>query len=275
MKLPESFIKYKQSKIHVSIFGTGPSNLFCFHGFGQDGTSFQVLEKELGHNYTLLAIDFPFHGKTEWNEWLIMSPEDLLNILDLINLERGGDPQKKITFSILAYSLGGRIALHLLQIIPDQIEKMVLIAPDGLQVNFWYWLGTQTWAGNKLFAYTMKNPKWFFNLLNIFYKSGLLNKSIIKFVHLNIDDKNLRLTLYSRWTTMRKFKPKLSAIKQIAIQNKIPVHLVFGSYDRIILSKRGNLLKQDNDQVSVTVLDAGHELLKEKYVPVIASLLQR
>ncbi len=275
MKLGECFIKYKKSKIHVSIFGSGPNHVFCFHGFGQDGTSFKVFEKNFENNYTLLAIDFPFHGKTEWNEGLLMSPDDLLNILVLIIAERVNAPGKKFTFSILAYSLGGRIALYLLQTIPDQIEKIVLIAPDGLQVNFWYWLGTQTWAGSKLFAYTMKNPQWFFALLNAGHKTGLVNKSIIKFVHVNIDDESTRLILYKRWTTLRRFTPNLKTVKNIISEKRIPVHLVFGSYDRIILSKRSSFLKKDNQLVSVTVLDAGHELLNEKFAKTIASLLQQ
>jgi hypothetical protein len=45
---------------------------------------------------------------------------------------------------------------------PEQIEKLVLLAPDGLKVNFWYWLATQTWLGKNSFCFTMKHPGWFF-----------------------------------------------------------------------------------------------------------------
>ena len=61
-------ITYKKSIINVSIFGTGNKLLICFHGYGEDGDSFEPLEKKLGNEYTLAAIDFPFHGETKWNE---------------------------------------------------------------------------------------------------------------------------------------------------------------------------------------------------------------
>ena len=274
MKLQTHTIQYKQSLVHVSVFGNGPKWLFCFHGFGQDGSSFRVLEKSLGTDYTLIAVDFPFHGKTEWNEGLIMAPEDLLGLLAIIIHKNGESDGKPFVFSILGYSLGGRIALHLLQIIPAQIEKMVLLAPDGLKVNFWYWLGTQTWVGNKLFAFTMKKPQWFFALLNVSHKAGLVNKSIIKFVYKSIDDKAERLMLYNRWTTMRLFKPNLAALKHIIKKNAKPVRFLYGSYDRVILSKR-NPLKKNNRNVTVTVVEGGHELLKEKFTAVIACLFSQ
>jgi len=260
-------IKYKESLIHVSVFGNGPKQLLCFHGFGQEGNCFAVLEKELGKTFTLFAIDFPFHGKTEWKQGLEMTHDDLQNILALIVNEQ--------QFSILAYSLGGRIALHLLQTIPGQIEQLVLIAPDGLKVNFWYWLGTQTWAGNRIFAYTMKNPQWFFALLNAGHKTGLVNKSIIKFVRHNIGEETVRLELYKRWTTLRHFKPDLTIIKAVIKKKAIPMRLLYGSYDRITLSKRSDFIKKDNDHVTVTVVEGGHELLKEKFAATIASLFSK
>ena len=273
MQLQTQDIIYKESIVHLHVFGNGPEWVFCFHGFGQDGSSFKVVEKVLGERYTLLAIDFPFHGKTEWKQGLLMTPEDLLNIMAIIIHNYADASSKPFRFSILAYSLGGRISLHLLQMIPDQIKKLLLIAPDGLKVNFWYWLGTQTNTGNKLFEYTMRKPGWFFWLLNNSDKAGLLNKSVIKFVHRYIDDEAIRLLLYKRWTTLKLFKPNLKAVKHIIKEKAIPVQLLYGSYDRIILSKRSNILKKDNPFVTVTIVEGGHELLREKFAPVIASLL--
>ncbi len=68
--------------------------------------------------------------------------------------------------------MGGRAAMHLLQQIPGKIERVALVAPDGLHQNLWYWLTTQTAFGNKAFAYTMKKPVWFFSIVNA---SGELN----------------------------------------------------------------------------------------------------
>jgi len=164
--------------------------------------------------------------------------------------------------------------LHLLQIIPSQIKGVVLLAPDGLRLNFWYWLGTQTYAGNKLFSYTMKHPGWFFFLVDICGKIELLNKSIIKFVHYYLDDKEVRLLLYKRWTTMRKFKPALQTVRSNIALYKTPVRFVFGNYDRIILAKRSSQF-ENIPSVNIIVLQAGHQLLKEKYAEDIAALFSQ
>lgn len=261
---------YKNSVISYKQAGTGSKLLFCFHGFGEDGYSFAIFEKLLGKTYTLIALDFPFHGETTWNEALLFTPEDLLNILSRI-LSPANNLSQHNKFSILAYSMGGRVAFHLLQLIPGKIECAILAAPDGLTMNFWYWLGTQTWMGNGLFNYTMYHPGWFFTLVKMGSKTGLINKSISKFVHHYIDDKNARINLYKRWTTMRKFKPDFKKIATNIDQHKIDLTLVFGVYDRIILSKRSDFLMGYGANIKVKMIQAGHQLLREKYAPEIAA----
>ena len=267
-------ISYKKSIINVSVFGTGNKLLICFHGYGENGKTFESLEKKLGNEYTLVATDFPFHGETKWNEGLLLTPNDLLNILSIILQQIEIAKDKLSKFYVLAFSLGGRVALHILQSAPAQIERMVLIAPDGLHQNFWYWLGTQTSLGNKLFAQTMKRPYWFFTLTSFGYKLRLLNKSIVRIMHYYLDDEEGRLLLYQRWTTMRKFKPKPEVVVNAINNYKIPVRFLFGSYDRIILSKRSKSFKR-NQHVKVTIINAGHQLLREKFVEDIALLFSQ
>ena len=112
----------------------------------------------------------------------------------------------------------------------------------------------------------MKRPGWFFGMINMAGKLRMLNKSIIKLVYYYLDDEEGRLLLYERWTTLRKFKPDLKAVKKNIDLFKIPVRLVLGNYDQIILEKRARFLQTNNDNIKVTVLDAGHKLLKEKYI---------
>ncbi|CAN5212952.1 hypothetical protein BH11BAC6_BH11BAC6_15740 [soil metagenome] len=243
--------------------------IICFHGFGETHESFAVLEEALGGRYTIVAIDLPFHGKTEWNEGLLIKPEELLNILD-IAMEKAGF--MKQSFSLIGYSLGGRIVMHLLQLIPEKIKRVVLLAPDGLRLNFWYWLATQITLGNKLFYATMRNPYWFLKMIHLAYKIGLLNKSIIKFVEYYLNDKSVRLMLYKRWTTMRKFKPDLNLVRKNIHDYKIQTRFVFGSYDRIILRKRSNNFAKDTAHVRVIELQTGHQLLKAKHAREIALL---
>jgi len=264
--MPQHKLAYKESVINYYTYGSGAKVLFCLHGYGETGSSFGFLENELGISYTLCAIDLPFHGETTWKQRGPFTVHDMVAILHATGL------QKNVPFSMLAYSMGGRAAMHLLQQFPDRIDRVVLVALDGLHLNFWYWLSTQTSVGNKLFDTTMNHPRWFFGFLDGAGKVGLLNKSIIKFVHHFLDNEEERTLLYKRWTVMRKFKPDLQLVKKICGEKSIPLHLVFGSYDRIILSKRAASLQTEKN-IHVKIIEAGHNLMKEKYVHEIAPLL--
>ena len=259
-------LAYKSSFIHYYVFGRGAKTLFCFHGYGEDGNSFAFLESHLCSVYTLYALDFPVHGKTQWNEKEPFTPADLIAILQLIH------PYDNIKFSLLAYSMGGRAALHLIQEIPMQIEQVALVAPDGLHQNIWYRITTQTSVGNKVFAYTMNKPRWFFSVAGAGGQLKILNKSILKFVHYYLDDEEQRSLLYKRWTFMRKLKPNLAAIKKLCVEKNIKLGFLFGDYDRIILSKRAGIFRNTKN-IHIKVINAGHQLMKEKYANEIVALL--
>lgn len=268
MDRTSEYILFKNSRVVFYTFGTGKRSLFCFHGFGENAATFAVLESWLGNDFTLYAIDLPYHGETRWQEGLLLAPADLLEIMDRI-LQK--NHRTGTRFSLLGFSMGGRVALYLLQLVPARVERAVLLAPDGLHVNFWYWLGTQTSAGNKLFAYTMKKPRWFYMVANAGHAIGLVNKSIIKFIHHYLDDSQVRLMLYQRWTTMRRFKPNLHLLRQAINQHHIHVSFIFGRFDRIILRRRLRFL-EGHQNVTVRTIDAGHHFLKQPFAEQIASL---
>lgn len=262
----KNFLSYKNSKISYSRFGNGDKVLFCFHGYGEHADTFLFLENFLKEEYTIIAIDFPAHGDTIWNDDFF-SPDDLLQIIHLLKPH----PVEKI--SILGYSMGGRIALHILQHYPETIDNIALIAPDGLHVNFWYWLGTQTRAGNMLFKTTMNNPGWLFGLIKIVDATGTLNKSLLNFSRKFLSDEDERLMLYKRWTMMRYFRPKHNGILKALQNENIKLKILFGKFDRVILSKRSSFLRGQKN-VSVKIMDAGHNLLREKHANEIIQLLQ-
>lgn len=257
--MKEKLITYKHSQISYFEFGNGNKIILCFHGYGESAESFLFLETLLAKDFRIISIDAPFHGKTLWHEGLNFTCGDLREIISLIT------PKNEQPFYLLGYSMGGRIALSLLQAMPSQIERIVLLATDGLHKNFWYWFSTQTFIGQKIFAFTMKYPKAFFLLLKLAGKLKLINNSIDKVTHYYVDDATERKLLYERWITMRKFKPDAGKIALLINQNKIAARFLFGKHDKIILSKRSAVFKNDVENVKVELLDAGHQLLKEKY----------
>lgn len=264
-------LPYKNSVISYYQFGTGPTPVLCFHGYGESGADYLFLEKTLGGQFSFYAIDLPLHGKTGWNEGLLFTPADLKEITNLLLEKHGTTGSLPV---LLGFSLGSRVALQLYQLQQGKIAKLVLLAPDGLKLNRWYWLATQTWFGNRLFRFTMQYPGIFFGLLKILKRLQLVNTSIFKFVQYYIADKKVRDLLYKRWTTLRRIKPGLQAIKESIAQHHTPVRLVYGKYDRIILPARGEKFQKGIEAYChITVIDAGHQLLHQKYTEQIKQAL--
>jgi pimeloyl-ACP methyl ester carboxylesterase len=266
--MKSGLVNYKNSQISYWQFGSGPKPVLCFHGYGEDATSFEFLGNSVGHQFTFYAIDLPFHGQTQWNDGLNFSINDLQQII-----EKTLDQHNR-KLSLLGFSLGSRIALGLYEALPEQIDKLVLLAPDGLKVNFWYWLATQTLLGKNFFALTMNHPGWFFGFLKVLNKLGLVNASIFKFVNYYIGDDVARKLLYERWITLRKIKPDIKHIKSLIQKFTTPVRLAYGKHDRIILPAVGEKFRKGiEEQCRIIVIHSGHQVLHEKHVSEILPLL--
>lgn len=261
------YITYRQSNIFCRRTGSGPKMLLCFHGYGETSSSFDVLAAHLGEEYTIYAFDLPLHGKTQWQEGMACSPAMWLEIIQHCIPEN-----KKVTY--LGFSMGGRVALSIFQLKPEVCDRLFLVAPDGLTMNTWYWLSTQTRLGNRLFRYTANNPRWLIRVMRAGKRLRLLNTAIHKVAHHYLDDEEQRSKLYERWTLMRRFKPRLDIIKDQVQAHEVKLVLLFGRHDKIILSAHGKQFIQGIEEFAqVKIIQAGHQLLKEKYVPVITEML--
>lgn len=265
------YITHKNSVVHYRQFGNGSKLLFCFHGYGRESYTFSILERRLGHLFTIIAIDIPFHGLTEWNDELVFKPSYLTRfMLDIENRLQKGNSK----FSILGFSMGGRMALHLTQLLPQKVERLILLAPDGLSFNFWRWLGSETWIGTRLLHYTIHHPSWIGWLIDKAEKWHVIHRSLADFVRYYTHDDEHRKILYRRWISMRKFKPAVSKLKRLIRKHKITVRMMFGAFDRVIPYQGGERFKQGIEQfATVDVIQAGHNLLSEVHVDKIAKLI--
>lgn len=258
------FISYKSSHIHYRYSGEGAHVVVCFHGFGTFARTFDWLAEHVP-GQCFVAFDLPWHGETKWNEGPAFLPEDLLAIMDLCpRIPKG-------RISLMGYSMGGRVALQLLQEIPERVDRLVLLAPDGLHLNPWYWFATQTSIGNFFFRKVMNNPTPFVRILHRASNTGLLNKGVMKFVDRYLEDQAVREQVYRVWTAFRKFKPSLPYISRIINRLNIPVTLVYGRYDTIIpLAPGEKFFHTLKGKRSMQVLETGHQVLHPRNAPYIA-----
>lgn len=270
--MEHSFLPYKNSRVSYYRYGTGTGIVICFHGYGEDGTLYGFWENHAGDQYTFYAIDLPFHGKTVWNEGLLFTGTDLSELISLVLNRHRLPPNHQVT--LMGFSLGGRMALCLYQSHPEMIKKMILLAPDGLKINFWYRLATQNKWGNKLFAFSMKRPAWFLALLRFLNKLGWVNASVFKFVNFYTGNGQARQLLYQRWTAFRELKPNIREIKAVVRKKETPVRLVYGKYDRIILPARGEKFRKEVEEFcTLTIIDSGHQVLHPDHASQLWPLL--
>lgn len=265
----QKFLPYGSSRISYHSFGNGPDTIICFHGYGESAEKFLFLRDHLPPGqFRVIAIDLPYHGATEWNQ-KDFTAVDLVSVCCDARLDAA-----KGNLILLGFSLGGRACLSLYEALPEKINKLVLLAPDGLKLNFWYWLATQSRLGKGLFGFTMKYPGWFLGMLKILNALGLVNSSIYKFVRYYIHDPEVRKQLYLRWTSLRKLKPSIALIKNLIRITQTPVKLVYGKHDRIILARRAGKFTAGIEKFAeLKIIESGHQVLHEKHAEEIVNAI--
>lgn len=107
--------------IHYEISGAGPAALFI-PGLGVGIREMKPLADALAEHVTVIALDNRGVGLSDKpnTPYTIESmATDAVAVLDAAGIERA---------SIIGYSMGGRIALHLALKHPDRVDRMVLLA---------------------------------------------------------------------------------------------------------------------------------------------------
>ena len=255
-------------KMEIKVWGNGHRLLLCFHGFGTGADSFECLETSLGRDYTIVAMDLPHHGTAKWNKKYL----EWNDLEEAIRLILNQFQQNK--FSLLGYSMGGRLSLYVTQRLGEQVEELILIAPDGLKNNRWHLFATQTFTGNWLFRYSAYHPALFFGLLKAGKKTGLLDERLYKFAHQSMDSFAKREKVYMVWTCMKKMLPHKKIVKEIIRQNKIKTLLFFGKYDRVIPPVMGKYFCKNLNGAEMIVLEKGHNLLSAELAKIIRQKLK-
>ncbi|RAJ10463.1 pimeloyl-ACP methyl ester carboxylesterase [Chitinophaga skermanii] len=253
------FLSYLTSKIHVIHHGKGPELLICFHGFGESAKHFDVIAKGLGDVFTVVAIDLPLHGNTVWREERPLEKADVIDWIEKILAQFGQQ-----TFSLMGYSMGGRVSLCVIEKLATKVNRLILVAPDGLKNNPWHMIATQTRWGNHIFKYNTYHPAFFFRLLTVLRKWHMINESVYKFVLYNMNNLAKRELVYKVWTCLRHMMPNRKHCKQLLAQRKIQTLLFFGKYDRVIPPILGQKFADGTFPCKIVVLDKGHQLLSEE-----------
>ncbi|WPP49906.1 alpha/beta hydrolase [Catalinimonas niigatensis] len=259
MILKSEFFRHKDSILHYYKYGSGVKTLICFHGFGQDAHFFKSLAERLSSLYTVYAFDLFHHGKSECRDCdTAISPKKLSAIIDAWL-----SAQKIDSISLCGYSMGGKIVMSLVEHSEVRIEKLLLIAPDGIETNFWYNMATYPYWARVLFKYTITHPGIFLQAVSFFGKVKILDKGIIRFAKFQMNSVSKRKKVYCTWLTYRKIKPDVKKVAQKLNIFEIPMKVYLGKYDRIITEKSISPLIRQVKSYELFILDKGHNTLIE------------
>jgi len=224
-----SKFSYLSSKLSYSVIGTGEKVLFVFHGYGHTHKNMKAIEECLSSEYRIYSFDLFFHGFSEWNyDDSQLTKDHWFSIMQAFLAENNIEK-----FSLLGFSLGGKVALTTLELMPDKIEKLFLIAPDGLKYNIWYNMITSGIL-KSLFKMTVSKPIIFETAVKILNKLKLADKSTLRFAATQMNSKEKRRRVYYSWTVYKGLNPDIHFITQQLNKTATPVVAYLGRYDRII-----------------------------------------
>lgn len=245
--------------LHFHKLGRGNRILVAFHGIGQDGAScFQSFEKLLGERYTIYAFDLYFHGLSFGAQSGVVTKEiweeQVRHFLEEEQINK---------FDVAGFSMGGRFALATMELFPNRIENIFLIAPDGVSEHPLYGFATRFWITRQLFKWSMQKPQPFFNVVNFAKQVGLINSSMLRFVQQVLNTPEKRQTIYNSWVNFRNLRFDIPALHQLALDNSITTYLLVGEFDTLLkpahVRKLAALLPPDQ----YIILKSGHTRLVE------------
>ena len=258
-----NFILFKGFNWEYETFGNGNEPLLAFHGFGNHASDFKVLEPSLGKKFKIISFNLPFHGKSVHDlssKEVSYSNDDVKELFEKFLAENSIK-----TFSLMGYSLGGKIALQLIELFPDRINTVILFAPDGIRNNWENGFVTNTSLGKRLYQRIINDPSSLFKVAKLLKALKIINPKLLDFVHNQLSTREKRQLVWDVWRCFRDIKPNIINIRRIVNKNRITIHLFFGKYDSIIPPSIGKKFASGlTDKNALHIIESGHNLIREK-----------
>jgi pimeloyl-ACP methyl ester carboxylesterase len=240
--------------------GEKPQWLMGFYGYGQSAGTFENLYEQIKETHNLMVVDNPMGKPSE-----IIKPEDLKLYLS----KRFSELEIK-TFDSISYSMGSRMNLYLPIFFSNRLNKIILLAPDGISYNFWNRAAIKNLWGRALFRYFVRHKSAYMKTLHFLYKIGVVNKSMYAFSKWNMRDARQRALVYNAWMNLRFFRPKLNTVKAAIENNHIELVSFFGKNDPVIplsiQKKCANTFPNGNHHI----IDTDHNLMTQEMFTLLA-----
>jgi len=240
-------------------YGMGSNIHLLFHGFGQNMKaydSFLSLRKETD---TYIIFDIFYHGQSSWKSTDHKLSKEIWKEIVQQLMEK----EKFERFHLIGYSMGGKFSLATFELFPEQVQSLLLIAPDGIKTGFWYNMATFPGILNRVFKHVIFHPERFFKTMKVLKKLGILQKSLIKFVKSQMKTRTMRAQVYFTWIVFKPLQPSLGKIIQSLREYQTPITLVTGKFDKMVKIENLEKFTLKIPQIKTIELESGHNSLIE------------
>ena len=242
-------------------YGSGPRLLVAIHGFSEDGTAFAELGKALSGSCTLYAVDLPFHGGTLWKE-KDYRPAQLAAIVEALLEREGGRP-----FEAVGHSLGARLWLHLLPFFSNRVQRLCLLAPDGLQTRWLYLVEWLPPGWRRRFIPLLSRPGWLLSLAKALRCARLIDRFLLQYLRVHLSEEGTRKRLLHTWLALSHFRLSGKKTHRLIQQAQAPVLVLLGDKDWLVNTETIRLRLKMLDNVSIEEINATHRTICRAAAP--------
>lgn len=261
-------ISVGNNRLHYQIWGAGKRLALAFHGYGNDAGMFLPIQEYTADQYTLLSFDLPHHGGSQWPQNTPLTQPQLTQLVQQLIQQYGVNK-----ISLLGYSLGGRICLTIAASLPNAIDKMVLLATDGLTINSYYVFLTRTWLGRLVFRHLLTHPGPYFVIADFLERIKLLHPSRNAFVKKALRTPEKREMLLQVWPCLSELLPHPRTLKRTIAQYNMQLCIFMGVQDKIMPPRIARRFISGLDSARLIVLEKGHKIFDNETAQQIAGHL--
>ncbi|MDN3202796.1 alpha/beta fold hydrolase [Algoriphagus sediminis] len=249
-----SFHSSPWGKLHYLRKGSGPNITLIFHGFGQTHKDMLPLDKIRKEKDSFIYIDMFYHGRSIWqNSEVLLDKEKWKILIESLLMELEAK-----SFNLIGFSMGGKLSLLTYELIPNRVERMILLGPDGIKTGKWY----NTSSYPDFFSPALKRvvfkPQRVFAITKGLKKVGVLDKSIYKFVTTQMQSRSKRAQVYFVWKVFGRIQLNIGKIIREARAKKTPFDLFIGEFDAMITLSNVEKFSKKIQQLELKILPVGH-----------------
>ncbi len=241
-------------RIHYWRMGDGPRLLILLHGFADSGLIFERLVPMLGHHYTVLAPDLPWHGQTHWQARATWSARQLAELIsDLLAREQVRH------YELGGFSMGGRMLMSALPLIEVKPIRLWLLAPDGLGTRWVALLDHVPLWLRQWLKWCMDRPVALLALARLLHQVGLLDRWTWTFLRYQFHTEPRRRRLHATWCALAHFPVGwrwIAAALQPIVRRTT---LVVGQYDPLVSPRAVGRFAHRLPALEVVWLPVGHD----------------